>query len=155
MQAPQLYARLGGDAGRLAVARQLVLFAVSLVAFVILDGIWIGLVASDFYNSRLAGILKPVDPAAAALSWICIVGINQVFVLPRTVSSPSPYNCLAQGALMGALLYGTVDLTNCALLSGWSWLVAGVDMAWGTTACAALGVVQNRLHAWLASGAPA
>jgi uncharacterized membrane protein len=31
---------------------------------------------------------------------------------------------------MGLLLYGTVDLTNCALLQGWSWTVALVDMAW-------------------------
>lgn len=58
--------------------------------------------------------------------------------------------CL-QGALLGLLLYGTVDLTNCALLRGWSWTVALIDMAWGTTACAALALVQNRLHAWLVS----
>lgn len=52
---------------------------------------------------------------------------------------------------MGLLLYGTVDLTNCALLTGWSWTVALVDMAWGTTACAVLAVVQNKLHTWLAA----
>lgn len=56
-----------------------------------------------------------------------------------------------QGGLMGLLLYGTVDLTNCALLTGWSWTVALVDMAWGTTACAVLAVVQNKLHTWLAA----
>jgi uncharacterized membrane protein len=50
---------------------------------------------------------------------------------------------------MGLLLYGTVDLTNCALLTSWSWTVALIDMAWGTTACAVLAMVQSRLHAWL------
>jgi hypothetical protein len=30
-----------------------------------------------------------------------------------------------QGALFGFLLYGTVDLTNCALIQNWSWRVTG------------------------------
>lgn len=122
----------------------------SLLAFIVLDGIWIGLVASDFYMSRLKPVLKPTDPAAALLSWICIVAINYVFVLPRNVGSTSAFSSLGQGAVMGLLLYGTVDLTNCALIQEWSWLISLVDMAWGTTACAVTALVQVNLHAWLA-----
>jgi uncharacterized membrane protein len=61
-----------------------------------------------------------------------------------------------QGAVLGVLLYGTVDLTNAALLKGWSWAVALVDMAWGTLACATLALMQNRLHtAWSRAAAAA
>lgn len=34
---------------------------------------------------------------------------------------------------MGVLLYGTVDFTNCALITNWDWLISCVDVAWGTT----------------------
>lgn len=53
---------------------------------------------------------------------------------------------------MGFLLYGTVDLTNCALLQGWDWLLTLVDMCWGSLASAVLALVQHRLHAWLVTG---
>lgn len=56
---------------------------------------------------------------------------------------------MPQGALYGLILYGTVDLTNCALLTHWGWTVALVDMAWGCLANATLAVIQNRLHAML------
>lgn len=62
---------------------------------------------------------------------------------------------LLQGAIMGVLLYGTVDLTNCALVSNWSWMISLVDMAWGTTACAVTALVQFNLHQWLSRRAAA
>jgi uncharacterized membrane protein len=62
---------------------------------------------------------------------------------------------LLQGAIMGLLLYGTVDLTNCALVNNWSWLISLVDMAWGTTACAVTALLQVSLHSWLSRSAAA
>jgi uncharacterized membrane protein len=56
-----------------------------------------------------------------------------------------------QGALFGLLLYGTVDLTNCALLTAWGWNVALVDMAWGTLACAVLSLTQRSLASYFPS----
>lgn len=53
--------------------------------------------------------------------------------------------CVSQGALFGLLLYGTVDLTNCALLTSWSWTVTLVDMTWGSLACSVLALTQRTL----------
>ena len=50
-----------------------------------------------------------------------------------------------QGALFGFLLYGTVDLTNCALVEHWSWTVTGVDMVWGSIASSVLALTQRTL----------
>jgi uncharacterized membrane protein len=148
------YSRMPAAAGaELPLWRSIVgVFVPSLVVFVALDAVWITLIAGKFYKENLSGILKAdVDAAAAALSWISIVAINWVFVQPRTVGK-GMLNCLAQGALLGLLLYGTVDLTNCALLKDWGWPVALVDMAWGTFACAVLALVQDWLHSWLTKG---
>ena len=40
---------------------------------------------------------------------------------------------------------GTVDLTNCALVTTWSWTVTLVDMAWGSLACSVLALTQRTL----------
>eukprot|EP00775_Hariotina_reticulata_P013440 gene13440-biopygen15332 len=147
------YSRLSAAAGgaELPLWRSIAgVFLPSLVAFVALDAVWITVIAGSFYKENLSGILKTdVDALAAALSWVSIVAINWVFVLPRTAGK-GVLNCITQGALLGLLLYGTVDLTNCALLKDWGWPVALVDMAWGTVACSVLAFVQNQLHAWLA-----
>jgi uncharacterized membrane protein len=123
-------------------------FAASLAAFVVLDGLWIAVVAKGFYAARLgpAGVLRPdVDALAAALSWACIVAANLIFVLPRTLKQRSAVVALQHGALLGFLLYGAVDFTNAALVRGWGWPVALVDVAWGTTACAVTALAQHRM----------
>jgi uncharacterized membrane protein len=102
-------------------------------------------VAKGLY-AGLKPILRPdPDAVAALLSWLCIVAGNYVFVLPRTGSGAPAWHVISQGALFGLLLYGTVDLTNCALLSGWDWPVAGVDMAWGAIASSVLALTQRTL----------
>lgn len=34
--------------------------------------------------------------------------------------------------MLGLVAYGTYDMTNLATMTGWSALVSGADMAWGT-----------------------
>lgn len=94
----QQYSRIHGDGTAIPLWKAVLgIFLPSLVAFVVLDGIWISVVAGNFYNTNLKPILKPnVDYAAAALSWICIVAINQVFVLPRTSNGRPLYESLVQ-----------------------------------------------------------
>lgn len=63
--------------------------------------------------------------------------------MPQSLSA-SHETMHEQGALMGALLYGTVDFTNAALLVGWDRTLAVIDVAWGTVACAGLAALQQR-----------
>ncbi|KIY98322.1 hypothetical protein MNEG_9641 [Monoraphidium neglectum] len=126
-------------------------FLPSFVAFVILDVIWITYVAKDVYAGLKPILKEDPDPVAAVLSWIAIVMGAYVFVLPRTGGGRTAWHVVGQGALFGLLLYGTVDLTNCALLTAWGWNVALVDMAWGTLACAVLSLTQRSLASYFPS----
>ena len=56
-----------------------------------------------------------------------------------------------QGALFGLLLYGTVDLTNCALVQTWGWAITCVDMVWGAVASSVLALTQRTLAALVPS----
>jgi uncharacterized membrane protein len=67
-------------------------FLPSFVVFVLLDYLWIT-TASNVYQSHLKPILKPdVDAVAALLSWLCIVAVNQLFVLPNNVGRSAFYS---------------------------------------------------------------
>lgn len=120
-------------------------FLPSFFAFVFLDIIWITFVGKDVYAGLKPILKESPDAVAALLSWLCIVLGAYVFVLPRTGGGRPAWQVIAQGALFGLLLYGTVDLTNCALVTAWSWTVTLVDMAWGSLACSVLALTQRTL----------
>jgi len=79
-------------------------------------------------------------PATGLCRWA--PPLHPPLLRPRLTALPA----YAQGALYGLVLYGTVDLTNTALLTHWPWRVALVDMTWGSLANALLAASQNRLH---------
>ena len=112
---------------------------VGLLAFVLLDGVWLGLVMRQFYRDRLApiarmngGSLAP-DWLAAGLVYVALGAGLAVFVVPRatTVAGAAAY-----GALFGLVTYGVYDFTNMATLKHWTWSLAVVDVCWGAFAAA-------------------
>ena len=52
------------------------------------------------------------------------------------------------GAFLGLVVYGVYDLTNLAILAGWTLRVALADLAWGSVAsstAASVGCLAARL----------
>ena len=115
----------------------------SIVGFIILDGIWLGLVMTDFYRTQLLpigrivnGTFAPVWSAAALVYVLLGVGVS-VFVVPRVNDVGS---AAALGALFGLVVYGVYDLTNLSTLTNWPVRLTIADMAWGAVACAGVSV---------------
>jgi uncharacterized membrane protein len=113
-------------------------FGVALVALVLLDGIWLGVLMKDFYRRGLAPIarmadggLDPIWPIAGLVYPVIALGLA-VFVLGR---ARTPGEAMALGALFGALTYAVYDLTNHATLREWRTVVTVVDIGWGTFSC--------------------
>ncbi len=108
-------------------------YAGAAVAFVILDAIWLGIVAKNFYFTQLAGLLreKPDLGVAAVFYVIYIAGIVYFAVAPA-LGARSMGMALLNGALLGFLAYATYDATNLATLKGYPAAVAIVDVVWGT-----------------------
>ncbi len=123
-------------------------FLTCMVGFMILDGIWLGVVMKSFYRDQLAPIARIADGALAP-NWIAAffvyvalgVGIT-VFVLPRATDSLS---AATSGALFGLVVYGVYDLTNFATLAQYPLAVMFVDMAWGAVATAICAVAARAL----------
>jgi len=130
---------------RTSLGLTLKLAAVGAVAFMVLDGIWLGLLMKNFYREQLAPIARLADggmapnwPAAFVVYVLLGTGIA-LFVMPRatTISSAAGY-----GALFGLVVYGVYDFTNYSTLRQWPFALTLVDVAWGTLASAAAALVM-------------
>lgn len=117
----------------MTVARFLGIYGGTLVAFLALDALWLGVVARGFYARQLGEMLRD-DPrwgAAVLFYLIYVAGVVVLAVLPA-LELRSPGRALALGALLGLVAYAAYDLTNLATLKGFPIRMVVVDLAWGT-----------------------
>ena len=119
------------------------LAAVGAAAFMVLDGVWLGLLMKNFYREQLAPIVRLADggiapnwPAAFVVYALLGAGIA-LFVIPRaaTISLAAAY-----GAVFGLVVYGVYDFTNYSTLRQWPFVLTLADTAWGALASAAAAV---------------
>ena len=128
--------------------RNLKVYAVSLVVLLVLDGLWLTVIAANFFQAQIGGLLRP-DPnflAAAAFYLIYTAGVAALCVLP-SMREGGFASAARRGAILGLTAYATFDLSNLAILKGWTPLVAAVDIAWGivvTTLVAVAGTAMGR-----------
>lgn len=110
----------------------------SAIVFFALDMVWLGLVAKNFYWSRLGDILrdKP-DVGVAAIFYLGYIAGVVFFAVMPALQSGGLGRAILLGALLGLFGYGTYDFTNLATLKNYPLEVALVDVAWGTTLTAA------------------
>lgn len=103
----------------------------------VLDGLWLGVVAKRMYFDILGPILRqPFDRVAAGLFYVLYVG--GVVVL-AVAPADDVAGAALRGLVLGAVAYGTYDLTNRATIQPFPWKLVVVDIAWGsalTTAAA-------------------
>lgn len=122
--------------------------ALGTLGFMLLDGLWLGVLMTSFYQARLASIARMADGRlapnwAAALVVYVLLGLGIAgFAVPRGGPAPA---VAASGALLGLVVYGVYDFTNYSTLRDWPLTLALVDTAWGAVASAACAVVVWRI----------
>lgn len=108
-------------------------YAGTLIVFLAVDAIWLGLVARTFYRDQLGELMLPSPNLAVAAIFYVFFAAAIVFlaVLPG-LAAGSLTTVIINGAILGLAAYGTYDITNLATLKNWPVMVTIVDMAWGT-----------------------
>lgn len=104
----------------------------SLLAFLVVDAIWIGTVVIDYYQRQVGDLLRE-DPnmAAAAVFYLgYVAGVLALAVKPA-VDARSPGMAVIRGAVLGAVAYGTYTVTNYAMIKGWTVGLLVSDVVWG------------------------
>ncbi|MGL5446449.1 MAG: DUF2177 family protein [Rhabdaerophilum sp.] len=119
------------------------LAAIAGIAFLVIDMIWLLYIARGVYMSEIGAILKPQPNlwAAAAFYLLYLVGLT-LFVLLPAAESGSVMRAALLGAAFGLVAYGTYDLTNLAVLQGFTTRIALIDMAWGTFLTASVSAIS-------------
>jgi uncharacterized membrane protein len=109
----------------------------SLVSFIALDAVWLSQVGVDLFKSRLPAILRP-DPVVGAIVAFYVIYAAGVYVLALrpSLETGSGRTAATRGAWVGLTAYATFDLTNLAVITGWTIPLALIDMTWGIVATA-------------------
>ncbi|MFC3692567.1 DUF2177 family protein [Chenggangzhangella methanolivorans] len=120
----------------------LIAYGFTAVAFLVIDGIWLGLVARGFYRSQMGDLMSPSPSIAAAAAFYLIFVFGLVwFAVSPALASGSWTTALVNGAVLGLVGYATYDLTNLAVVRGFPPMLAMVDLAWGTVLSAVAATV--------------
>lgn len=119
--------------------RYIVLYLATLVVLVPLDVLFLGVLAKDFFRSQVGGVLGDLNLTPAILFYLVYAAGIVIFV--NGAAGPNWQHALLYGALFGFFCYATFDLTTLALLRGWTWPAAFVDVVWGGVATAAAATI--------------
>lgn len=122
------------------------IYCTTLVSFLVLDSVWLGLIAPAFYRKHIGFIMakNPNFLAAALFYGVFITGLV-LFVIQPALDASSWRDALCRGALFGLVSYATFDLTNQAVLKNWPWTVTVTDLMWGSFITATVAVVAFSL----------
>ena len=108
------------------------LYLTTLLAFFLIDMLWLGLVARWFYQKHLGLLLKPnTNWVAAIVFYLLFIAGILIFVVVPAFQSGSLAKVALLGAIFGLITYATYDLTNLATLKDWPVIVTVVDLLWG------------------------
>jgi uncharacterized membrane protein len=123
----------------MSVSIFLKLYAVAFASFLVIDLLWLGVVARSFYRAELGHLMRADVNWVAAFAFylLFVIGIVVLVVWPA-IERQSLGRALLFGALFGLVTYAAYDLTNLATLEGFPLRMVVVDLIWGTILCAGI-----------------
>ena len=121
---------------------------VSLLIFIGLDGIWLKFISTSFYQSHIGHLMSETPDFRAALLFylLFLVGLHFFVIHPQ---HDAPLKKVAlHGAFFGCVTYATFDLTSVAVFKDFPYLVAFVDLLWGSFLCMSIATGTLAIHRW-------
>lgn len=118
------------------------------VTFLVVDAIWISLFVRDYYQDTVGHLLLD-EPnfLAAGLFYVAYTAGVVVLAVKPALALRKITVALCNGAVLGAVAYGTFTLTNYSVLTGWTGGLVFSDIVWGTfltALCAGCGFLTAR-----------
>ena len=111
----------------------LLAYILTVAIFVGIDMIWLLGLGRQFYVSEIGSLMRPNPNIAAAIAFYLIYGAGLFFfAIIGALQTGDPIRALTYGALFGLVAYATYDLTNLAVMQGFTLKIALVDMVWGS-----------------------
>lgn len=112
--------------------------AIAVIVFVILDLLWLSVIARPLYFKHLSYLAEIRDgrivfnlPVGLSVQVIIALGLA-VFVSLALLVQNSLGTAVLMGVFSGFVLYCTYDLTNLSFVKGYPVSITLVDIAWGS-----------------------
>jgi len=111
----------------------------SAIIFILLDFLWLAIIASAWYRQTL-GFLAELDPQGKIIfnipmglvaQVVIALALSAVIMLALHVDNRLIV-ALGWGAFIGFAIYATYDFTNLSFVKGWPLWISLLDVAWGT-----------------------
>lgn len=113
-------------------------YLAALLVMGVLDALWLGVLAKDFYRQEIGEqMVEQIRWVPAALFYFAYPAALVALAL-FPAGQPMGQQ-IARAALAGLVAYGVYDLTNLSTLRHWPVKLALVDTAWGTFASTVAG----------------
>lgn len=113
--------------------KHLVAWAVTFVVLLVIDMIWLGVVAKGMYQEAMGDLMSPNPRLAFAAVFYLIYPIGLlVFAIVPGLAAQGVMRAALMGGLFGMFCYATYDLTNLAVIRNWPLALSFIDIAWGT-----------------------
>lgn len=115
------------------------LWAIAFALLLIIDMVWLMWLGRGFYVEEIGSLLleQPNLIAAFAFYALYIAGLVYLVIAPAA-EADSVIKAVISGAVFGLVAYATYDLTNLAVMKGFTLKIALIDMVWGMALSAAV-----------------
>ncbi|MGI8899580.1 MAG: DUF2177 family protein [Nocardioides sp.] len=125
-------------------------YVVAATLFLVIDLLWLRIVAANLYDRLLGDLLaeKPNVAAAAGFYALFVAGLVH-FVIGPAVAAGSLRTALVDGAAFGLVTYATWDLTSLAVLDGFPLALVPIDLTWGTALAATVSAGTYAVWRWI------
>ena len=109
------------------------IYASVIGTILMVDAIWLGVVAKKFYANQLGSLMRPDIKAMPALAFYLLFAVGLVILAVRPNEASISLSTVAfHGGIVGFIAYGTYNMTNYATLKDWPIKMSAVDWPCGT-----------------------
>jgi uncharacterized membrane protein len=110
----------------------LVFYGATALIFLAADALMLRTIMKPLFERHLGDwLLEPIRLGPAVAFYLAYVAGAIWLVGWPALKAGAPGTALVNGAVLGALAYGTYEFTNLATLKRWSWEQVAMDTTWG------------------------
>ena len=115
------------------MATKIIQYSIILITGLLIDGIWLGVVAKNFYKKYLGFLMNDTANLKVAFLFYLVfaLGVLVFIISPALVQNFTTWKVLLYGALLGLVIYGGYDFTNQSIIKNWPVVITIADLAWG------------------------
>lgn len=111
----------------------MILYAITAFLFLACDAVMLTLVMKPLFTRHLGDSMRdsPMIAPAGLFYLAYVAGIVVLVSLPALKAADAS-RAAWQGAVIGAMAYGTYEFTSMTIMKDWSWSMVATDTIWGT-----------------------